>query len=85
MRERWKRWFGFAAAGAALSLIAVMMLGPRLIAWRYEAPDQEALSCGPAVRAALGSYARMEGYSTLAGAAAGFVLALLIKRRPKPS
>jgi hypothetical protein len=76
--ERLKGWLGLAAVGAALALAAAMILGPGFIAWRYEAPGQETLSCGPAVRSALGNFARFELYAAGVGAVIGFVLALVM-------
>ena len=76
--ERLKGWLGLAAFGAALALAAAMVLGPSFIAWRYEAPGQETLSCGPAVRSALGNFARFQLYAAAVGGAIGFVLALVV-------
>jgi hypothetical protein len=79
--ERLKGWLGLAAFGAALALVAAIVLGPGFIAWRYEAPGQETLSCGPAVRSALGSFARFELYAAGVGGVIGFVLALVVGAR----
>ena len=79
--ERLKGWLGLAAFGAVLALAAAILLGPGFIAWRYEAPGQETLSCGPAVRSALGNFARFELYAAAVGGTIGFVLALVVGAR----
>jgi hypothetical protein len=79
--ERLKGWLGLAAFGAVLALAAAILLGPGFIAWRYEPPDQDALSCAPAVRSALSAFARFELYAAAVGGAIGFVLALVVGAR----
>jgi hypothetical protein len=79
--ERLKGWLGLAAFGAVLALAAAIFLGPGFIAWRYEAPGQETLSCGPAVRSALGNFARFELYAAGVGGTIGFIVAVVVSAR----
>lgn len=81
--ERLKGWLGLAAVGAALALGAAIALGPGFIARWYEPPGQDALSCGPAVRAALSNFVRFELYAAGVGATIGFVLAIVVSTKRK--
>lgn len=81
LMQRLKVLVSGAGIGSALTLITAIFLGERLVAWRWEPPEQEQLTCAPAVRSALGSLVAIELWSAAVGALLGIVIALLIVRR----
>jgi hypothetical protein len=81
--QRLKVWIGGAGIGACIALAGAIALGPRVVAWRWEPPEQQALSCAPQVNAALGMLVTIQVWTALGGALLGVVLAVLLSRRTK--
>jgi hypothetical protein len=79
--QRLKIWLGGAGVGAAVAMIVAVSLGPRLIAWRWEPPEQAQLTCAPAVRSALGTLVSIELWTAGVGAVIGIVIAVLLAKR----
>jgi len=81
LRQRFKIWLAGAGVGAALALIGAITIGPRFVAWRWEPPEHQQLTCAPQVRAALGMLVTIELWTAAAGALLGIVIAVLLQRR----
>ena len=79
--QRLKVWLGGAGIGAAVALVATILLGPRFVAWRWEPPEHQQLSCAPEVRAALSMLVTIELWTAAIGALIGVVIAVLAARR----
>lgn len=79
--QRLKGWLGGAGIGSAVALVAMIAIGPRFVAWRWEPPAGSELSCAPDVRSALGMFVTMELWAAGIGAVIGVVIAVLLARR----
>jgi len=81
LAQRLKVWLGGAAVGAGITSIAAITLGPRFVAWRWEPPEHQQLSCAPEVRTALDMLVKIELWTACVGALIGVVIAALLARR----
>jgi hypothetical protein len=83
--QRLKVWLSGAGVGATVALVGAIALGPRFVAWRWEPPDHQQLSCAPEVRTALGMLVTIELWTAAVGALLGIVIAVLLARRAPKS
>lgn len=86
----WRRFAIASALGALAGFVLFCVFGPGLIGWWYAPPGRDALSCGPAVAAALGEFVKLQLGSAVGGAVILLVLmalfrSLIGKVRGKPA
>lgn len=75
----WRRFAIVGALGALAGFVLFCVFGPGLIGWWYAPPGRDALSCGPAVAAALGEFVKLQLGSAVGGSVVLLALMALFR------